>query len=195
MKQLFLFSLLLLVTACSTKPSQPLIDNSMRAQQIAKLDDWQFSGKIGFISPQKKQSANLFWLQQPEQQQIKLTTFLGINVLSIEGQDPHYQLTVDGENYQTDNLTDLVYQLTGLVLPTQALTRWLLAAPYHPNDQVIYNDVSALPSELISHNYATAWHVYYQQYQPVKNMMLPMQLTLVQQNIKVKIKINQWTLR
>ncbi len=97
--------------------SQPFEHQSKEAriEKIRKIQQWKIHGKIAFIQESKRESASIFWQydQIEEKQNLKLTTYLGINVLSLSTDEVIHVVEIDGQNYQSDDLDYLIYSLTG----------------------------------------------------------------------------------
>jgi outer membrane lipoprotein LolB len=205
LKQLLCLSLFLsLLSGCaSNTPSthqqtMTAATIEQRAQQLAQLTHWAVKGKIAFIEQKKRQSASLFWQvnQQDKRhyQRIDLTTFLGINILHVKSINNEHIIEVDGNTYQSRNLTALIYRLTGITLPTDALTYWLKGLPYSDNDQLQYAKQSPLPTKLISHYYQQTWQIDYEKYQLFQGYQLPTKITIKQNKLTIKIRIDDWSI-
>lgn len=197
----FLF-LLLLLSGCTTVPNIAIEDsqtnqtNIERIQQLEQLSDWKINGKIAFINKNDRQSANILWQQDSvnKTERLNLSTVLGINVLQLERLDDHYLLEVDGEEYQTQDLDLLIYQLTGLNLPTRAMHSWLKGLAFLPSDKIEYNEKNNLPKSLTSNYNNQTWHISYKNYRIFKQHRLAKQLTITQGNLRIKIIIHSWVL-
>ena len=145
---LFILALFTLVlSGCSTLPnkvSQPLIQQTpqQRIAKLRQLQQWQITGKIAFIETNSRNSATLSWQIDENQgtQQLNLTSYLGINVLQLDSSDSDHKIQVDGKTYHGKDLEALVYSITGLTLPTQALTFWLKGIPYQENDSISFKN-------------------------------------------------------
>jgi outer membrane lipoprotein LolB len=186
---------------------------TQRNQQMNQLQHWRLKGKIAFIEqiPQKKakrKSASLRWQYQQDasaqhstanyKQQIDLTTFMGINILHVESDHNQHLIKIDGKSYSGDNLTEMIYALTGLTLPTQALNFWLKGLTYTSQDKISYNPASQLPQQLLSQFYAQGiyqtWQVDYGAYKLFSNHRLATKLTIRHNNLTIKIAINSWSM-
>ncbi len=201
MKQHFLiiFSLFILLSGCSTTPESPEITGELTddqyQQQLSQLSNWQFKGKLAFITPKERQSANVLWQTHNQQlEKLSLSTFLGINILELEKQPNDYVIHVDDESHHGTNLSYLIWQLTGLTLPVNALNDWLKARPHIANDQLIYDQNNIYPSGLISDFNQQQWQVKYRQYRPVNQIMLPHKIDITQGQLSIKLQINRWEL-
>ena len=206
LKQLLLVLFLLSIlsgctsnTLLNTQTSPIATTTQERHQQLLQLHSWSVKGKIAFIEQKKRQSANLYWLfeqkKQTVKQQIDLTTFLGINILHVESFNNRHTIEVDGENYQGTDLTKLIYDLTGMLLPTEALTYWLKGIVYSENDHIIYQKNSPLPKTLLSDYYQKHWQISYQHFQIFQGYQLPTKLEIKQGNLIIKIRLNHWSIK
>ena len=191
---------LLFITSCSTTPKfnhQPLVSHytlENRIPFLTTINNWQIKGKIAFIDKQDRKSASLFWQNSPNShtEQLTLTTFLGINVLDVSLANNIYTINVDQNTYQHTNIDTVLSSLTGYQLPTNALKSWIKAIPFHSNDTVINNKSTQLPDSISSLYGNKVWRVIYHEYTIVKGVPLPKRITLKQNNLIIKIIINQW---
>ncbi|GAA6206430.1 lipoprotein insertase outer membrane protein LolB [Thalassotalea sp. SU-HH00458] len=178
--------------------SQPAVNQSKAArfEKITRIQQWQIKGKIAFLQKQKRESASLFWQynQNNAQQTLKLTTYLGINVLTLNTDNGKHSVKVDGESYQSDNLEQLIYSLTGLLLPTKALHYWLKGQIYSAADTITYDKQSQLPNTLTSYYQGNTWRISYKKYQTVDDVQLAHQISIKQNDLTIKIIINHWKL-
>lgn len=178
--------------------SQPVEYQSKKAriEKLNKIQHWQINGKIAFIQESKRESASLFWQydQSKKKQTLKLTTYLGINVLSLNSDDGIHVVEIDGKVYQSDNLEHLITSLTGLTLPTQALHYWLKGLTYSGSDSIIYDESSGLPLKLTSFYQDNVWQISYKKYQKINEVNLAHQFSIKQNNLTIKITLNQWKL-
>jgi outer membrane lipoprotein LolB len=195
----------LLVSACSTvsitPPATPQTVNKQQRQQLVKqLNHWQINGKIAFIQHsvqgKHKESASMHWLvdEPNKQQELNLTTFLGINVFNLSSANGWHQVKVDGKSYQSDDLNQLLSSLTHYALPTHALSYWLKGLAYQVTDQLEFDAKTHLPSKLKSFNQGKLWHISYGDYQLVEQIPLAHKFTLSTAQLTIKLHIKQWQL-
>lgn len=192
----------LLLSGCSLIPQQNekyLVDIPTtvdgRNKQMKALSQWEIKGKIAFLQSNKRESANLFWQHtNAETQRLNLTTYLGINVLQLKSDNGLHTIEVDGEKYQGDDLALLIYQLTQLQLPTEALTFWLKGLPFLSGDTVTYDEKTQLPQSLVSQFNSQTWQINYQHYKIYQQHQLATKFTLTQGNLTIIISINNWDL-
>ena len=201
MKKLLIPCLLMLltVTSCTSinNSSQVIINDKLiqtRTTELAQFSHWQVKGKIAFIQQQNRESASLFWQvnEAKASQLLKLTTYLGINVLSLEQSKQQVSITVDGEKHHSDNIDQLIWQLTGLTLPTKAMHFWLKGLPFAEHDRIVF-DAKGLPKTLTSFYQGRVWQINYQTFKQYQNVVLPNKLTVKQNDLTIKLAINQWS--
>ena len=193
-----IFILVTTLTACSTTKvatDQQLFQNkNQRAQQLSNLTDWTIKGKIAFIEGDSKQSANLYWRQTEKSTTLNLTTFLGVNVLSLKSKDDIHILKANGKTYQDDNLEDLLSQVSGIRLPVNALVYWIKGLKAQSEDQITYSATTNLPETLNAWVNNAYWQLHYKKYNLVNNLRLANQLTIKHQHLTIKMAIHTWEL-
>lgn len=191
-RSILIIILCLLASACTTvqKPVMSGVPQQLQAQ-LAGLKTWQFSGRVAFKSPQEKMSANINWQQQQQNFNLKLTTFLGIGILEMQGQPGHVQLEVDDEHYQGHNAKQLLYDITGRILPVDLLPLWLKGQKTD-NTNAQYTPQGWL-KQLQQPGHG--WSISYTNYRKVQALWLPHSLLLKQHNQQIKIRINQWKIK
>jgi outer membrane lipoprotein LolB len=197
---LFIPTLFILVlSGCSTSPNkqpQPLIQQTpqQRIATLQQLNQWKVTGKIAFIEKKSRNSATLNWQvnENKKTQQLNLTTFLGINVLQLDSSNLNHKIQVDGNTYHGKNLEVLVHSITGLTLPTQALTFWLKGIPYQEGDNISYQKTTRLPQTLTSHYNNELWQVSYANYQQIDGYRLATKFSIRKDDLLIKIAVNKW---
>lgn len=205
MKKLIIFCLstLIILGGCSSKPSAPTVIKSQyetpeqRIIELSQLNRWTVTGKLAFIQPKKRQSAALFWHydQKHKKQELKLTTFLGFNILSLASKNNVHTVKLDGKTYQHQDLDYLIYSLTNISIPAKALKLWIKGLAFTANDQVIYDKVTHLPKSLTSNYSGTSWTITYGDYQNYNGYQLANNITVKKDALTIKIKINKWMFR
>lgn len=186
------------LSACTSLENQSAqistinIDN--RADFLRQQTHWSAKGKIAFISPEEKQSANFYWKQSPNKRELSLSTFLGVNVLHLESANEQHTLKVDGQKYQHDNLEELLESVSGLPLPVEAFQYWLKSIDYLPSDKFQIDPVTKLPSALSTSINGQQWQVSYDKYKTVNGVMLAHKIQATERDLTIKIAITKWQL-
>ena len=207
----YLFFLLTLssviLTGCATKPTDDsstlIVQQSAieRARQLTQIDQWHLRGKIAFIEQikdqkSKRESATIAWRvnEKNKTQELNLTSYLGINVLHLASEHNNHLIKVNGKEYKSNNLAQLVYSLTGLTLPTNALNFWLKGLPYQSTDQVTLSPKTQLPVSITSLFDNIEWHIDYSKYQVFDGVQMATQFTIKKDGLLIKIAIKKWSL-
>ncbi len=198
---IILYLPILLLTGCSNSPknySQELIQQSpqQRASTLASLQQWQLKGKIAFIEPNNRNSFSLVWRvdEEKQTQHLNLTSYLGINALTLKSTKNNHKIQIEGKTYQGSDLQALISSLTGLTLPAKALTYWLKGLPYHEQDKLVYQASTRLPTTLKSYYNKEFWQVSYGGYKQISNYSLATKISIKKENLLIKISINEWSI-
>jgi len=198
---LLIFALFTLaLSGCSTisnKDSQILIKQSpqQRITQLEQLQQWKIKGKIAFIEKKSRNSATLSWQvnESKNTQLLNLTSYLGLNVLQLDSSKNNHKIQVDGKTYHGRDLEALIYSITGLTLPTKALTFWLKGIPYQEDDKISYQQSTQLPLTLSSNYNNELWQVSYANYQQINGYSLATKFSIRKDDLLIKIVINDWS--
>tara|TARA_R110000737_G_scaffold326792_2_gene340690 strand:+ start:131 stop:745 length:615 start_codon:yes stop_codon:yes gene_type:complete len=199
-KQLITLFFVAILSACSSINDIPVTSNKAnqdidsRNTQLLKLTSWTIAGKIAFINNQQRQSATLHWQKNEidKTESLNLSTLFGIKVLALTQQQDNFTLEVDGQQYQTQDLDQLIYSLTGLNLPTRAMNHWLKGLAFLPSDKIAYHAKTLLPKSLTSRYNKKNWLITYSKYHHVGPFQLAKQLTIIQDDLRIKINIHSW---
>jgi outer membrane lipoprotein LolB len=189
------------LSGCSTMPqhrSLPVIKQTpqQRSIELKQLHQWQLEGKIGFFERDKRQSASLTWQvnELENTQRLNLTTYLGINVLLLESNNGQHKIQVDGKTYRGNSLEKLINSLTGLTLPTMALTYWLKGIRFQKSDVIIYQESTQLPQKLSSFYNKELWQINYSNYKQIKGYSLATKFSIKKDDLLIKISVNKWSI-
>ncbi|CAM3658625.1 lipoprotein insertase outer membrane protein LolB [Vibrio aquimaris] len=193
----FILSGLFLSGCASIDPSTTNVEWQTQQQKLASINKYKTNGKLGYISPEQRQSLNFQWKHSSSFKQLRLTTFLGQTALNLK-------ITPEGssiETYQDETFTShdaqsLIYRLTGLNLPVEQLNSWFLGSP-EGADSFVLNDTNTLAS-LTKQVQSKVWQLDYLSYQDVQyqhqTLPLPHKLKLTQGDIKINIIISDWNI-
>jgi len=169
-----------------------------RNKQLLTLNKWKFTGKIAFLQGKKRDSVSINWQRNADNQQLNLSTILGINILKLKSINGLHSIEVDGKKYKSHDLETLIHSLTQFTLPTNALSFWLKGLPYQASDSISYHAKTQLPIQLNSQYDNRLWKIKYSNYANIKNKSINSQLatkiTISQADLTIKIAINNWTI-
>ena len=130
MTRISLFIAIVLLSACSLQPQPVATSGSWQQhqQQIAQLQDWKLSGKLGFRAPQQGGSAAINWTQEKDNYQLFLSGPFGVGSAKIYGDEKTAEMLY-GDTVYRQSPQQLAMQLTGLPLPVDALSWWARGLP------------------------------------------------------------------
>jgi outer membrane lipoprotein LolB len=184
------------LTNCASRPQPSVIINILSHQlSLEKQKNWLIKGKLGFKSPEKKQSVNFRWQQTPQRYQLNMTSIIGTSLLSMKGDEEGASLSTDDETYQDADPSHLIWRVTGWQIPVEKLRFWI-KGQYQKNDQVLISEqgwVSQLNP--ICHN-CENWVINYDNYKLVNKIWLPHKVVLNNSlnNSQLLIRVNKWDL-
>lgn len=186
----------MLLSGCETVPEESTQSVEWQNHEglLAQIESYQATGKLGYKSPEVKQSLNFIWNHSPDKSQLRLTTFLGKTVLNLT-MTPEGATVIDheGNKYQDKNATLLVYRLTGLVIPVTYMQDWLKGLPTEADDYVLKEDTNTL-SSLTKMLGTQNWTLNYNSYQTIKGIPLPYNMNMTQGETSLKIVVSKWNI-
>jgi outer membrane lipoprotein LolB len=194
---LLLLSVLMLSACISVSQLPPVEDAKQewdaRANYLYGLEDW--TAQIALIgnNHQQKFKTRAAWKQQSENYQIKLRDFIGRTVAIIEGTPSGVMAkTSKGERYQGDDAEALINDLFAINIPVTGMRYWLQGVPM-PNESIdqLMLDENGLAKSLSQQG----WSILYSHYLQNDPYKMPGQVILEFENIKLTVKISQWTLQ
>ncbi|WGV99585.1 lipoprotein insertase outer membrane protein LolB [Vibrio sp. YMD68] len=189
---------ILLLAGCSTLPeSQTSVEWQAHLDKLRSITQYQTTGKLGYISPEQRQSLNFQWKHTPELEQLRLTTFIGQTVLNLSITESGSVVnTYDNQTLSHPSADVLIEQLTGLTIPIEQLEDWLLGNPtladtYQLNDN---NTLSILQKTVGQQQ----WQLQFLSYQDVEYqgsaLPLPRKIKLIHQDTRINLVIANWIL-
>lgn len=121
----------LILSGCATvEPSTTNVEWDTHQQRLDTITQYSSNGKLGYIAPDQRQSLNFQWKHSPLTKQLRLTTFLGQTALNLNITPQGAMVeTYDNGTYSSKDADSLIYQLTGLTIPVDQLSNWLLGDP------------------------------------------------------------------
>jgi len=191
----------LLLTACTlTKPSGPATSPTSpqwraHEQAVQQLSQYQTRGAFAYLSDQKKVYARFFWQQySPDRYRLLLTNPLGSTELELNVQKEVVQLSdSQGKRYTSNDAEEMIRKLTGMAIPLNNLRQWMLGLPGEATDFTL--DDQYRLSKLTYQQGALTWVVTYQDYNTDQQPPLPSRLELQQGDQRIKLKMDNWTLK
>lgn len=190
----------LVLTACTlTKPGPATSPTSPQwlahEQAVQQLEQYQTRGAFAYLTDQKKVYARFFWQQYtPDRYRLLLTNPLGSTELELNVQKSVVQLTDNqGKRYVSDNPEEMIRKLTGMQIPLDNLRQWMLGLPGQATDFSL--DSQYRLNKLTYKQGDLTWVVTYQDYNTDLKIPLPSRLELQQGDQRIKLKMDNWTLK
>ncbi|WP_161568673.1 MULTISPECIES: lipoprotein insertase outer membrane protein LolB [Pseudoalteromonas] len=191
MRQLHLILLifLLILTGCAQQLPQQNVAQDWQSK-LKHQKNWQARGKLAFIAPDNRQSANFNWYLKEEKQNLILTSFVGTRIFELEELDTHSELTFEDNVHKGMDSSDLVKRLSGLSLPVNQAPQWLTGLVEAPASTL--DDLGRISNAQWQSPSGRVWQITYQQYKMQDGMWLPSRMKLSSTNIEVKVLITSW---
>jgi outer membrane lipoprotein LolB len=190
-KSLILFLFTCLLAGCAQTPMPQNIPWQAHQQKLEDLNSWSFSGKIAVITPQERQSLNIYWQQSYNDFHITLTTFLGGTVLELQKtQDITQIIDNEGKHFYGEDTEILIKQLSGFVIPINGLQQWIKGNPEKASYQL--NSDNQVASLAGVDSKGAPWTINYSHYEYLQGIVLPDKLQLKHEDIRLKFSISQW---
>jgi outer membrane lipoprotein LolB len=190
-----------LLGACATQnlPVLPVTDESrqlwqQRMQQLDKLDHWDMRGRVVIYIRDEVHSAGLIWHRQQDNMTLKLEGPFGQGAMLLEQASDGITLTsADGKYYSGTDPQQLLYRVTGLLIPVEGLQTWIKGIPHTESSQSTHIEASGRAENIQqdgwSINYLEYEHITWKRY---NDPYLPRKLYLKNNDLALKIVIDQW---
>lgn len=191
-----LFTVLALLSACSTVPIQTKPDDAaleriwqQRQAQLRTIHSWQIIGRIAVKTADDAWTATLNWQQQGDEYRIRiLAAFHG--VYEIKQSAGRFSITTpENERVEAGNAESLMREHLGWILPVGAMKHWIRGLP----DQGLPISGRRLsPTAELLGLEQQGWNVALSLYKPYKKYRFPGKLILTNDNAKITILANEW---
>jgi outer membrane lipoprotein LolB len=178
--------IVLMLSACSTVPVTPEAHYSRIAREhLYQLERWSFEGKLALTGKKDSWQANINWGHRPDDEKIKLSGPLGqgATVIQLTGD----LVTIDRGNGQTQSSTqpeEFINQQLGMFVPVHSLRYWVVGLP-EPTSAFVETATGFMQD---------GWFIEYKQMQPVDDQFMPRKITVMNEQVKLKLFIDQWVL-
>ncbi|WP_372872260.1 lipoprotein insertase outer membrane protein LolB [Shewanella sp.] len=175
-----------LLGGCSLTPPKTLVPVAVTSSSDA--DAWELKGKLLIRTNGDKLSANLYWLNTPDNSELRLTSMLGTTLLLLTQSLDGATLEVDGKSYTDPSPQRLLDNLSGFPLPVNALPFWITGQAM-PGDTVEL-DAANRPKTIISAD--GLWTIRIASWQTQSGATVPRTLELDHASASIKLQTNEW---
>ena len=188
MKKTCLLMGILLLPSCSTLTMTPDVTyqvNHNAQNPLYDLQHWSFEGRIAIVTKNDVEQANISWSHFPSEELIKLSGPLGQGAVMIQLNAEGVTIDRGGGDIKTSaNPEAFINQEIGLFVPVTSLRYWVVGVPEKSQD-----------TKTIDSGFEqSGWRSQYKAMQSVKNYLLPRNMTVTNETVKLKLFIDQWSL-
>ena len=177
--------------ACATLPPATLPSAAppsawdARQATLQQAGQWSLDGRAAATVNRQGWQASLNWRQQGATSELHLAGPLGVGATVLRlGADG---LSVDGAPPRDDVAAALQDRL-GVELPLASLRYWLLGVPDPASDSVVTRNPADRAAQLVQ----SGWTVDIDRYAAVAGDVLPAQLSLHRDAVRVKLAVDHW---
>jgi outer membrane lipoprotein LolB len=193
--RLALLGLAALLAGCVTPGGvelPELSDWESRTQVLGGVDEWEFAGRIGVSAGDEGFNGQLWWRQDGSVFRVRISGPLGIGTVFINGN--RRELTVtdrDGVVTELDDAEVELRQMYGWTIPVTSLRYWALGIPDPASPAETEFGADGRLVKLRQQN----WEVVITQYREGGGQLMPRRLTAVNDDVKVRLVIDNWVFR
>jgi outer membrane lipoprotein LolB len=186
-KKVLVLASVLLLPACSMLPTAPELTYKQTSAQseLYDLQRWGFEGRIAVVSKSDVAQASINWEHSPDEDLIKLSGPLGQGAVTIQLNSTGVTIDRGGGDVKTStNPEEFINQQVGLFVPVKSLRYWVIGVPEKSEE------VTTIESGFEQ----AGWRNQYKTMQSVNNYVLPRNMTVTKDSVKLKLFIDQWML-
>lgn len=183
-----------LLSGCAVERGVELPDISewdRRTAVLAKLDEFEFSGRVGVRYGDDGFNGNLHWAQDGPAFDARLSGPLGVGTVLIEGSGNSAVITdKDGTTTVLADLEAELYRRYGWSIPVESLRYWALGIP----DPRAPADTAFGPDGELAELSQRGWTVTVGRYREAGGgQRMPARLTAADPHTRVRLVIDRWT--
>jgi outer membrane lipoprotein LolB len=176
-----------LLSGCSLFPTEEVIIPYSKTAilPLYKVNQWSFEGRVSLTGRDDSWTANMDWQHSPDNEKIKLSGPLGQGATVIQLTKDHVTIDRGDGKAQTSNQPEaFINQQLGLFVPVRSLRYWVIGLP-EPTGSFV---------ETATGFKQAGWLIEYKQMQIVNNIAMPQKVTVSNEQVKLKLIIDQWLL-
>ena len=177
----------LLLSGCSFFTVEPLsVPYSKTATlPLYKLEQWSFEGRLSITGRTDSWTANTDWQHSFNKERIKLSGPLGQGATIIQLSQGVVTIDRGDGKVQSSNQPEaFINQQLGMFVPVQSLRYWVIGLP-EPSSNFV---------ETATGFKQAGWLIEYKQMQTVKTTTLPYKINVTNDQVKLKLIIDEWVL-
>ncbi|EKE82784.1 lipoprotein insertase outer membrane protein LolB [Idiomarina xiamenensis] len=206
MRLLICTCLLLLLSACASRPPQPSyqanqVDQHLIAEQqqrLANLNDWQLDGQVAVFDlvADERHAVYLRWQQTATHLSMRFSHPLKGTLATLEASAKGAILTDDeGQQWRDRDVKRLLARVLNLQLPIATMQQLVIGRQPSAAENLHYYQDGHI-AELALTLSDQRWSAQLQDYRAVRNdlLKLPHAVELTSPQYRIKVKVSQWTL-
>lgn len=185
---------ILLLSACSNTPQQPVLPSQLtwsdHEELVTQQEHFQANGKIAIRQKDQRTSASLNWTQDKQHYAIFMAGPLGSGAVGIAGSPQGVTMDISGEGrFYAQSPEALMNERLGWSLPLSNLGYWVKGIPAPGSSyQKSLDDQQRLA--LLKQN---NWLIEYKSYYQLADTAWPRKIQLhYGQNLQVTVLIKEW---
>jgi outer membrane lipoprotein LolB len=190
-----LLPLILFIAACAVPRGielPELGDWESRRSTLAGVDEWEFAGRIGVSAGDEGFNGQLWWRQDGVVYRARISGPMGVGTVFLNGD--HRELTLTDRNGEVTELQDAeadIRRMYGWTIPVTSLRYWALGIP----DPSIPAETEFGDDGQLASMQQANWHVDFTQYREGGGQLLPRRLNAVNDDVRVRLVIDNWVFR
>ena len=160
---------------------------STGVMDVSQLHDWSMQGRMGITGVPQVGSGNFSWQQHDSTSQVNLHGPLGVGAVSLLLNDALHLTLANGVHYDGDEALSELEARLGTAVPVRQLSYWLrgLAAP--GEHQWMDETHKVLQQD--------GWRIQYDDSMNVGSLQLPRKITATQNEVRIRVVIDEWKLQ
>lgn len=161
-----------------------------RQAGLRNIKAWAIKARLGIKTSQDGGSATLHWAQQAHLYKMRIIAPFGQGTFEIKGGHGKVSLLTDkNELIEASDPDTLMMENLGWSVPVLGLQYWVLGLP-DPDSTATGQEIDA--SGRLIRLQQNGWDISFTRYQTVGDKELPDKLTLENQDIRVRLVIQDW---
>ncbi|MBR7890012.1 outer membrane lipoprotein LolB [Marinomonas sp. A79] len=189
-RTLCLLTLTAAISACSTKPTGPIVPPPTDANAITK---WETSGRVGIRTQDDAISGNFSWERDPKTFALDIVGPFGQGAIKLnKNAEGVVSLAYDDVVKIGSDPAALLQQELGWAFPVDQVTFWIRGLPSPTSPAQLNHDPD---SNLLSTIEQDGWLITYNNFTDVNGLALPQKMQVSNPPFKVNLIINQWTIQ
>ena len=155
----------------------------------AAISDWQLTGRFSLTRQEQGWHAGLFWQEQGDQFQLKISGPLGQGALRLRGDASGVLLEQsNGQTLAARDAETLLFDATGWQLPVSGLRYWIRGLVVPASHALASRDAQGQLTRLEQ----SGWVITYHRFELIDGVYWPVKLRLAREDISVRLVIDQW---